>query len=202
LRVLVHRGLRASLGTSNLLTGQKEVTLGIQPDAPAADLSTDGKVFVLPTSETGGLTDLAQSASAILTKLNNLPLEQIGRNLNETLSGANKLVNDQQLHEAVVSLEQTLADVQHLVRQVGTGVEPVLQKLPKLAQGLDEAVQRLNKLLGSADTGYGGNSAVNHDLDHLLLQLSDTARSVRVLADLLSRHPEALIRGRTDQGPE
>ena len=50
LRVLVHRGLRASLGTSNLLTGQKEVALGIQPDAPAADLSTDGKLFVLPTT--------------------------------------------------------------------------------------------------------------------------------------------------------
>jgi paraquat-inducible protein B len=35
-----------------------------------------------------------------------------------------------------------------------------------------------------------------------MLQLTDTARSVRVLADLLARHPEALIRGRTDQGPE
>jgi paraquat-inducible protein B len=31
-------------------------------------------------------------------------------------------------------------------------------------------------------------------------QLSDAARSIRVLADLLARHPEALIRGRTDQG--
>ncbi len=34
----------------------------------------------------------------------------------------------------------------------------------------------------------------------MLAQLSDAARSVRVLADLLTRHPEALIRGRTDQG--
>ena len=34
----------------------------------------------------------------------------------------------------------------------------------------------------------------------LLAQLSDTARSFRVLADLLTRHPEALIRGRTEQG--
>jgi paraquat-inducible protein B len=202
LRVLVHRGLRASLGTSNLLTGQKEVALGIQPGAPAADLSTDGKLFVLPTTDTGGLSDLAQSASAILTKLNNLPLEQIGQNLNETLSGANKLVNDQQLHAAVVSLQETLADLQNLVHRTDAGVQPVLQKLPKLAQGLDEAVQRLNKLLGSMDSGYGGNSGFNRDLDHLMLQLSDTARSVRVLADLLARHPEALIRGRTDQGPE
>jgi paraquat-inducible protein B len=30
-------------------------------------------------------------------------------------------------------------------------------------------------------------------------QLSDAARSVRILADLLARHPEALIRGRAEQ---
>jgi paraquat-inducible protein B len=202
LRVLVHRGLRASIASSNLLTGQKEVALAIQPNAPAADLNTDGEVLVLPTIDTGGLDNLAQTATALLTKLNNLPFEQIGQNLNETLSGANKLVNDQQLRQAVGSLQETLADLQKLVRNVDSGVEPVLQKLPKLAQGLDEAVVRLDKLLGSVDSGYGGNSGFNQDLTHLLLQLTDTARSVRVLADLLSRHPEALIRGRTNQGPE
>jgi paraquat-inducible protein B len=202
LRLLVRRGLRASLATSNLLTGQKEVALGIQPTAPPTDLSTQGKLLVLPTFDTGGLSDLAQSASAIMTKLNNLPLEEIGRNLNETLSGTNKLANDQQLHKAVATLQETLAEVQALVHRTDTSVEPMLQKLPQLAQGLDEAVQRLNRLIGSADSGYGGNSTFNRDLDHLMLQLTDTARSVRVLADLLSRHPEALIRGRTNQGPE
>ena len=118
------------------------------------------------------------------------------------MRGANQLVNDPQLHQAVAALQPLLTELQDLVHKADTGVGPVLQKLPKLAQGLDEAVQRLNKVLSSVDTGYGGNSGFNRDLDHLLLQLTDTARSVRVLADLLTRHPEALIRGRTDQGPE
>ena len=202
LRILVHRGLRASLGTSNLLTGQKEVALVMQHDAPAADMSTDGSLLVLPTTETGGLAELAQTASVIMTKLNTLPFQQIGQNLNEMLSGASKWANDQQLRQAVATLQTTLAAVQDLVRQMDTGVQPVLQKLPKLAQGLDEAVQRTNKLLGSVDSGYGDSSRFNRDLDRLMLQLADTARSVRVMADLLARHPEALIRGRTDQGPE
>ena len=88
------------------------------------------------------------------------------------------------------------------MRQTDAGIQPLLQKLPQVAQGLDEAVRRTNKLLGSVDSGYGGNSKFNRDTDRLMLQLTDTARSLRVLADLLSRHPEALIRGRTDQGPE
>jgi paraquat-inducible protein B len=202
LRVLVHRGLRASIGTSSLLTGQQEVALVMLPDAPAAELSMDGKLLVVPTTETGGLADLAKSASAILAKLDHLPFEQIGQNLNETLSGANKLVNNEQLSQAIATLQSTLADVQALVRRTDAGVDPLLKKLPELSQGLDDAVRRANRLLGSLDTGYGSNSGVNRDLDHLMLQLTDTARSVRVLADLLSRHPEALIRGRTDQGPE
>ena len=36
-------------------------------------------------------------------------------------------------------------------------------------------------------------------MNRLMGQLSDAARSVRILADLLSRHPEALIRGRDTQ---
>lgn len=202
LRILVHRGLRASIATSNLLTGQKQVALIMQPDAPAADLSPDGDTLVVPTVDTGGLDNLAQSAGAIMAKLDRIPFDQIGQSLNETLSGASKLVNDQQLREAVATLQSTLADVQALVRETDRGIQPVLQKLPQVAQGLDEAVRRTNKLLGSVDSGYGGDSKFNRDTDRLMLQLTDTARSLRVLADLLARHPEALIRGRTDQGPE
>ena len=39
-------------------------------------------------------------------------------------------------------------------------------------------------------------------LDRLLPQLTDAARSIRALTDLLSRHPEALIKGRTNTGKE
>lgn len=202
LREMVRRGLRASLATSNLLTGQKEVALAIQDGAPVAELTTAGGAFVLPTAESGGLADLAQSASALLAKLGSIPFDQIGKNLNDTLRGASQFANDQQLHQVVTSLQTTLASVQALVTRADTGIQPVLQKLPLLAQGLDEAVKRINKLLGSVDSTYGGDSKFSRDTDRLLLQLTDTARSVRVLADLLSRHPEALIRGRTDQGPE
>jgi paraquat-inducible protein B len=35
-----------------------------------------------------------------------------------------------------------------------------------------------------------------------LPQITDAARSIRALTDLLSRHPEALIKGRTNTGKE
>ena len=51
------------------------------------------------------------------------------------------------------------------------------------------------------ETAADPRSLFGRDADRLLVQLTDTARSVRVLSDLLTRHPEALLRGRTDQGP-
>jgi paraquat-inducible protein B len=202
LRGLVRRGLRASLASGNLLTGQQEVALDLQPDAPAAELQMDGDVFVLPTTSSAGFADLAHSASALLAKLSAIPFEQIGQNLNDTLHGASQLTNDAQLRQAIATLQTTLASAQDLVRQVNTGLDPLLQRLPQIATGLDDAVTRANKLLGSVDNGYGGDSKFNRDTDRLMLQLTDMARSLRVLADLLARHPEALIRGRTNQGQE
>jgi paraquat-inducible protein B len=34
----------------------------------------------------------------------------------------------------------------------------------------------------------------------MMAQLTDAVRSFQALADLLTRHPEALVRGRTDAG--
>jgi paraquat-inducible protein B len=54
----------------------------------------------------------------------------------------------------------------------------------------------------SFDGGYGGNTQFNRDVERLLVQLNDAVRSVRSLADLLARHPEALIKGRSAAGME
>jgi hypothetical protein len=66
--------------------------------------------------------------------------------------------------------------------------------LPALAASLRLTLTQANNLLVSADTGYGNNSKFSRDLERLMLQLNDMARLFRVLSDLLTRHPEALIR--------
>ena len=82
------------------------------------------------------------------------------------------------------------------MRKLGVDSAPLLDKLPGIAQGLQAAVDKAGRLVGSADTGYGANSSFRRDLQRLLSEASDTARSVRLLADYLDQHPEALIRGR------
>jgi paraquat-inducible protein B len=141
------------------------------------------------------------SASAILAKLNAVPFDQISSNLNGTLQGLNNVANSEQLRQSLESLRSTLAGADVLVKKLNTDAGPALQRLPAIADQLEDSVRRANRLIGSVDSGYGGSSTFNRDFDRMMVQITDTARSVRVLSDLLTRHPEALIRGRTDQGP-
>jgi paraquat-inducible protein B len=142
------------------------------------------------------LDSIATNVSRISETLAALPLEQIAARLNETLTGASQLANSQDLRKSLESLAATMAATRDLVRKVDKGVGPVVAKLPELSRSLQDAVNRTAKLVGSADRSYGGDSPFRRDLDRLMGQIGDAARSLRLLADYLEEHPESLVRGR------
>src|SRR5215469_12548221 len=60
---VLKKGLRASLQSASLLTGQQVVTLDFVADAPEVPVTKEGEYFVLPTTEGGGFAGLASSAN-------------------------------------------------------------------------------------------------------------------------------------------
>lgn len=197
---LIHRGLRAQLASGNLITGAQLVSLDIVPEAPPAEMGREGDVIVVPTLKSGGFENIARSASDILAKVNQIPFEQIGQHLNSALAGVDAVAGSPDLKQALRSLDETLASVRDVTGKLDAGLKPTLDRLPEIARGLQDSVTKANKVLATVDSGYGGDSRFHQDLTDTLSQLADTARSIKALADLLSRHPEALIRGRTDRG--
>ena len=173
--------------------------MDIYHDAGPGELRKDGDDYVIPVMG-GGSDDVATAATNLVNRLSDIPFESIGKNLDQTLAGVNALVNDKQLGEAVANLRSTLTSTQALVDNLNHGLTPAMQRLPAIATGLEDSVKRTDNLIASLESGYGGDSRFNRDVSRMMSQLTDAARSIRVLADLLSRHPEALIRGRTDQG--
>ena len=200
--MLVGRGLRAILQSANLLTGQMLIALEFVPDAPAATVGKEDDALVLPTSNAGGFSGLADSATDLLRKVNAIPFDSLGRSLNATAAGLDNLVNGPQLKQTLVSLDATLTSVQQTVQHLDNGLSPALKQLPEMANTLDKTLTSANKLVLSLQSGYGDNTQFNRELTRLLSQLSDATRSIRSLADLLARHPEALIKGRTNTGIE
>jgi paraquat-inducible protein B len=199
---LVKQGLRAALQSSNILTGQQSVALDFVADAPPATVTMEGTNFVLPTSDSGGLSGLEASATDLLGKVNSIPFDQIGKSLNSILRTANSAVTDEETRKALNDVAKVISSAKDLVAHLDTDLTPAVKQLPELVAGLQKTLANATKLLQSVDSGYGDNTKFNRDLQRLLLQAGDTLTSVRSLADLLNREPSALIRGRPSAGQQ
>lgn len=169
-------GMRVVLESSSFLTGAKNLSIVYAPGMKPTQLPKEGEALVLP-SQGGGIDGLTASLSDVAAKVNKIPFEQIGDNLNATL-----------------------LSFQHLASQVDANATPALAQLPAIAEQMSQAAAKANSALGQG--GYGQNSEFQHGMERLMNQFNDAARSVRVLVDYLDRHPEALIRGRSSQGSE
>ena len=197
-RKLVSQGLRVQLRSANYITGQLFLAMDFFPNAPPGEAEERDGAILLP-SLPGGLEGLTSSLGQILQKIQALPLEEIAQHLDTALAGVADLTTGAETKRSVRELSATLASLQELIRQTNAGVGPALARLPQIAQGLQTAMDRANRLLASADTGYGNSSQFRRDLERMMDNFSDAARSIRLLADFLDQHPEAVLRGRTGQ---
>lgn len=199
---VLKQGLRATLDSASLITGQQEVALDFVRNAPPVPVTMEGTDFVLPTTSGGSFAGLQASATELLNNVNNIPFKQIGENLDSILRSANDVADNPQMHQALTDVAATLASAKDLVAHLDNGMGPAMRQLPEIAAGLQKTLTSANKLVLSLDTGYGDNTQFNRDLERLLAQLTDAVRSIRSLADLLARNPEALIKGRVTGGVE
>ena len=198
---LVDHGLRAGLSTISYLTGSLAVTFEFAQGQPVVKVSHEGDAIVLPT-QGGGLGGITTALTDTLNKIGQIPFSTIGANASGALAALNGLIGGPELKNAVNALSATLVDVQGLVRRTDAGLSPLMRRLPEVSNDLQQTLQRANQLVGSVSTGYGANSQFSRDLERLMAQLNDGVRSIRLLADFLDRHPEALIRGRANTGAE
>ena len=176
---MVRNGLRAQTKTASYITGAQVLAVDFLPGTAPAELLIEGKDWVLP-SVGGGIDNILTAVSGISAKIDRLPIDQIAGNLNQTLRSA----------------AGAMGSIQELVRKTDAGLAPALRRMPEIAQALQDAASRAGRTFGSLEASYGQNSQFTRELERAMTQVGDTARSIRILADYLDRHPEALVRGR------
>jgi phospholipid/cholesterol/gamma-HCH transport system substrate-binding protein len=145
------------------------------------------------------------------------------RSLEQTVKNLNKLVLniDSRIEPLVSTVEETVKDYGKLARNVDRQVKPVLSGIVeterhanKLVKNVDAQVTRLGssideaaksaaaalveakKTLDTIEGLAGKDSQMIYQITTTLKELSAAARSIRVWADYLERHPEALLRGK------
>ena len=191
LRTLVANGLRASTDSASLLTGEGLISLNFVKNAGKASISMEGSTLVIP-GQPGGMAGIMDSVSTLTDRLASMPFEQIGTNANSLLAHADETLNSPDVKQALTSLRISMQHVQVLTQDLQKGLGPLSQRLPAMAEQLDQMLHNANRLLAS----YGGNSDFKRNLQAMVIQLGQTARSLRFLSDFLTNHPSALISGR------
>lgn len=200
----VKQGLRARLETGNLLTGQMFVALDFVPDVEPQEVIYDGSYPELPTvpSSFQGIT---LSLSRLLAKLERLPLEEIGHHVEEAAAGANRLVNSDHLSQSLVRMDEVLVRLNRVLTEFETHTGPMMAAFAEagtdardLIAASGQAVGQAESTLASIEKTVSEDGPVGSEILKTLEELSDAARSIRVMAEYLERHPEALIKGKAN----
>jgi paraquat-inducible protein B len=166
LQRLVASGLRAQARTGNLLTGGMYVALDFPGKTPRAVLDTDGGLPAIPTVP-GTLADVQPQLAEIVAKINKVPFDDIGRNLNDTLT------------QARTAIDQLRPDAQASLAEVR-----------RTLQSVQETLSRADRHL------LDPSAPIQRNAEQTLIDLQRAAQSLRVLTDYLQRHPESLLRGK------
>jgi paraquat-inducible protein B len=95
-------------------------------------------------------------------------------------------MDDPALKASLGELEATLAELRSLTKQLDNELAPALGATLREAQ---QALKNTNQLI-APDAPLSGEAV------RTMRELSAAARSIRVMADYLERHPEALIQGK------
>ncbi|HBV20553.1 MAG TPA: paraquat-inducible protein B, partial [Nitrosomonas sp.] len=164
---LVTEGLSATIKVSNFILGQQLVEINFpssstkQPKLHALDYHND--LVIIPVT-LDGISHISAQLSELIEKINNLPLESIGKRAEQllaqstqTLHSIEKMTTDMHDLELVASLNGTLHDARELM------------------------------------SDFTAESATNQELQRMLATVADAFAEIKPLLTQLKNKPDALI---------
>lgn len=209
---LLASGMRASLKSASILTGQLYVELDFQPDKPERYLGSGIDPYPeWPTIDSG--------LDQVITKFTELPIEEVVARMTSTLAAAEDLLRNPHVDESLAVLPTLLTDAdtfvvdlrQFMKRDVATSVREASRTLEVARESLqtltttvnDETLVQLNSTLTEFEKTsqllrkrLSEKDPLTVELIATLRQLSSAARSARDLAETLEQQPESLVRGK------
>jgi paraquat-inducible protein B len=188
---LIHLGYRARLQQSPPVLGDQSIALVRTAGASPAQLLTDGDIPRFPSAPgSSNLDDITAKAAIFLNKLDAVPLEDIGANLNRIIGNLDRLTSSPELKDSLTHLHSTLTSIDKLLQDVQPQIGPLVGKLNDAVVELSGTATALRQI---AESGGPNEDA---SLPEAIRQITEAARSIKTLTDYLDRHPEALIRGK------
>ncbi|WP_246217106.1 intermembrane transport protein PqiB [Paraburkholderia panacisoli] len=143
LHQLVTQGLRGQLRMGSVLTGQRYVALDFFPHAPAVSIDTRRMPVELPTVP-NTLEELQDQLADIVKRLDHVPFEEVGSNLNQALVSVNSLFKRVDIE--LVPQARTTLDAAHASFNAASAT---LQQDSPMQSDVHQALTELRRTLAS-----------------------------------------------------
>ena len=194
----------------SFITGQLMIELDFYPESTVCyappEIDKDYKDYVvIPTC--------ASTTERLAKALGKLDLKAIEQNLNSSLDGIDRLVNNPDLTASIRASKETLQDARKLVTRVDRQVDPLANDVKKTVKDIGKLANNVDSRVGGMATGFDKHTTMSAakvllsqdsplmvELENTLKEISAMSRSIRQLANYLDQHPEALIRGKGNPG--
>ena len=176
----IRSGLRGSLKSSNLLTGQLFVELDYYDNEEPGEIVMKDNMVVLPTVESG-IQLLEGKVVNLLAKLEALDVEGLLTKMGDAAE-AGKV--------AMENSEEVLKEARDALAAVRTVVED-----EEFARLPEEVRLTLTELRGTLE-GMGPDSRGYGDMRRTMDELRSAARSIERVADTIEKKPNSLIFGK------
>jgi paraquat-inducible protein B len=213
---LVAKGLRGQLQLQSFVTGQLMIAIDFFPSSPVRYVGLVKEYPEIPTTPS--------SLEQITKTLENLPIQEFVAKLTKTIDGLNKLVNSPEAMASLKSVREGLHETADIMKKVNSQIEPIIVNLgattvslksatgkmdaalsgsngipEQLTQTLSsarETLENVRKTLASMENTTSENSVLMNEVGDTLQELSQAARSIRVLSDFLEQHPDSVVWGK------
>ena len=188
LDALIGHGMRAQLKTGSLITGDLYVDLVFDRKSGGAKLDRSGTVPLMPTIPSD-LDALAATAERFVTRIEELPMEQIAADMRSTVEAVARRANSPEIDQLLAELQETARSVRRFAGALANNGEPLIADMR-------ETMRRISQSAKNAQEVLDKDGGLPYDASQLMRELTQAARSVRVFSEYLERHPEALLRGK------
>jgi paraquat-inducible protein B len=145
----IENGLRAQARSGNLLTGQLYISLDFYPKAEKVAFDPTARPVSIPTVP-GSLEQLQEKLEAMLSKINQLPIERIAGNLDSNLVELRKGLA-QFNAKTLPGVHTTLADVSKTLQSANSTLTEGSPQREQLSQTLEELGRTSRSLRNLAD---------------------------------------------------
>ena len=200
IKLLIERGLRASLQTGSLLTGQLYIDLDMHPGTPVI-LSGEKTPFLeLPTIP-AALEAIKKSVNHLLEKVNSLPLQEMAESLLQILNSTNSLIESDEIPNVMKNAAESLDAFRSILQQVDAGnINETIQRGNDVLKNLAPVLETSNTTLQSLNETLDPDSSMQNNLSNMTDELQDTARAIRSFIEMLERNPQSFIFGKEQKG--